>query len=48
MLFYALDQKQDGVVGGQQLKKILVENDFRDVNDIAARVKAYLFSCKAS
>jgi hypothetical protein len=38
MLFYALDAHKGGV-DGEELKKILIENDFRDVNDISARVR---------
>ena len=42
MLFFALDAKNDGAIQGQQLKKILVQNDFRDVNDISSRLEAEL------
>lgn len=42
MLFYALDVKNDGAIKGQELKNILVENDFRDANDIASRLEAEL------
>lgn len=46
MLFFALGTEKEGVGKGQELKNILAENDFRDVDDVSARVHMYRLSSK--
>ena len=48
MLFFALDKQNEGALEGKELKKILVENDFRDVDDISSRVVLSLLSWRQS
>jgi hypothetical protein len=38
MLFQAIDTSKDGNIDYEEFRKMMLENDFRDVNDIANRV----------